>query len=198
RLARPNFGVHALLYSRKRSNRQVDLDKQRIDLGNFHNFGLLKDILSGRHEALDHVAVDRAGDYALSQQGGSPLHLEYGKFLLRLRLTKLKDGLLQLAQRLIELRCGCDRFAMQLGNAIRLLFQKTGTLPTKFDKRCSVRACLGEIQGRLLEIGAQPGYDHTLTHAVAPVDRQLFQDARGWAAEFGRNKWLDDAVLRRA
>jgi len=57
RLARTDFGVHALLDHGKDGDGQVDLDEERIDLGNLHNFGLLEDIFSGRHHPLDHVTI---------------------------------------------------------------------------------------------------------------------------------------------
>jgi hypothetical protein len=45
---------------------------------------------------------------------------------------------------------------MQLANAIRILFEQADALPTEIDDRGRFRACLGEVQGCLLEIGAQP------------------------------------------
>src|SRR5262249_34738586 len=96
RLTWTNLRLHALRNQRKGGYRQVDFNAERIDLGNLHDFRLLEDILSGRHDALDDVTVDWTDDRALGQEGGCALHLEDCKLLIGFCLAKLQDSLLQL------------------------------------------------------------------------------------------------------
>src|SRR5262249_47736313 len=91
---------------------------QRVDAGQAeHRF--LVDVLTGRHEALDHHAADRRADRALLELRSGQLDFAAGLLAPLVRLVGAAPGDTGFGARLVQVGLGDEVLAVQLLRALQ-------------------------------------------------------------------------------